>query len=458
MRAKGGLCAALAIALCMLVGVPALAAADASLFSYQVKGDGTVRIEKYLGEGIADIEVPAAIGGRTVSEIDGDAFVRMDFEPGDVASMVRTDIRRVAVPDTVTAIGEYAFYVNQGLTTVRLPQGLTRLDDGLFCACTALGSLEIPAGVTEIGDEAFCGCQALTSVAVPAAVRSIGASAFELCTSLENVQLPRGLGRISEAMFKDCAALRTVEIPAGVETIGEGAFSGCAGLESIRLPGSVRTIGEGAFSGCPQLRTVEYDGTMEQFRQIAIAGDAQTCALLSPATRIVAQAGPQPVPTPSPVPDGNVKLPAGVSLVANASVSLMGVDGTAYIEGYTCQATAACATVADLEAQFRLENGLRAEMSTALGGDKQDEYILATGDAYRVKRGDDTMFEATVVVAGDVLGRGTIGLGQLVRLASAYREAEPLEGPYLLAGDFGGDGRIDLVDLVREAALVRGAL
>lgn len=65
---------------------------------------------------------------------------------------------------------------------------------------------------------------------------------------------------------------------------------------------------------------------------------------------------------------------------------------------------------------------------------------------------------ATIIVKGDVLGIGRINLSQLVRMAEAFRGANPLTGAFLAAGQWissGGSQSITLTDLVIEAQLYR---
>lgn len=62
--------------------------------------------------------------------------------------------------------------------------------------------------------------------------------------------------------------------------------------------------------------------------------------------------------------------------------------------------------------------------------------------------------DAALVVMGDVLGTGTIGLSQLTRVAAAlYKEGSSLEGAYYLAGCVSGGGTLSLTDLVAEAQM-----
>ena len=61
------------------------------------------------------------------------------------------------VPDSVTKIGDYAFYGCTGLSTIILPNSVTEIGDYAFYGCTGLSTIVLPNSVTEIGDYAFYG-------------------------------------------------------------------------------------------------------------------------------------------------------------------------------------------------------------------------------------------------------------------------------------------------------------
>lgn len=74
-------------------------------------------------------------------------------------------ITKIEIPDTITSIGDYAFY-----------------------HCYSLESIEIPDSVTSIGNRAFENCERLTSVIIPDSVVWIGGWVFSYCYKLKEIQ------------------------------------------------------------------------------------------------------------------------------------------------------------------------------------------------------------------------------------------------------------------------------
>ena len=156
--------------------------------------------------------------------------------------------KNTVIPNSVTRIGERAFYYCTGLTSITIPNSVTSIDDYAFLHCTGLTSITIPNSVTGIGDRAFYECTGLTSITIPNSVTSIGRDAFNGCTGLTS---PVYNAHCFAYMPKSYSGAYT--IPDGIKQIAGGAFYGCTGLTSITIPNSVTGIGYDAFYGCTGL-------------------------------------------------------------------------------------------------------------------------------------------------------------------------------------------------------------
>ena len=192
----------------------------------------------------------------------------------------------VTIPDSVTSIGDGAFSSCHSLKAFKgkfaLSDNSCLIVDGVlnsFAIGCGATKYTIPNSVTSIGEYAFYKCKSLTSVTIPDSVTSIGNSAFYGCTGelMVNCNIPsasefkygafygtkftkvtigNSVTLIGDYAFRDCTALTSVTIPDSVTSIGSGAFSGCTALTSVTIPNSVTSIGEGAFYKCTSLTSV----------------------------------------------------------------------------------------------------------------------------------------------------------------------------------------------------------
>ena len=159
---------------------------------------------------------------------------------GNCNAIIRTNTnalvvgcKNTVIPNSVTSIGNYAFYY-----------------------CTGLTSINLPSSVTSIGYEAFGYCNDLTSIEITNSVVSIGSSAFYSCTNLTSISIGNSVTTIAEYAFYNCYGLPSVVIPNSVTTIGYEAFGYCGGLTSLTIGSSVNTISEYAFNYCSGLSTI----------------------------------------------------------------------------------------------------------------------------------------------------------------------------------------------------------
>ena len=67
-------------------------------------------------------------------------------------------VKRIIIGDSVTTIGQYAFYGCSFLTSVTIGNSVTTIGGGAFYDCSSLTSVTIPNSVTTIGWYAFRAC------------------------------------------------------------------------------------------------------------------------------------------------------------------------------------------------------------------------------------------------------------------------------------------------------------
>ena len=100
------------------------------------------------------------------------------------------------------------YYIPSSLKEVMITGG--NILYGAFYNCSGLTSIAIPSSVTSIGDSAFFNCSALTSIIIPDSVTSIGSSAFFWCTRLTNFTIPDSVTSIGSSAFSYCSGLTSV--------------------------------------------------------------------------------------------------------------------------------------------------------------------------------------------------------------------------------------------------------
>ena len=174
--------------------------------------------------------------------------------------------KNTIIPNSVTTIGETAFFGCSGLTSINIPSSVTSIGDYAFWYCSGLTSINIPSSVTSIGNSAFDNCSGLTGIKVDAGNSKydsrdncnaiIETSSNTLIAGCKNTIIPEDIKSIGNSAFDGCSGLTSISIPSSVTSIGNAAFYYCEGLTSITIPSSVTNIGNMAFGGCSGLKSI----------------------------------------------------------------------------------------------------------------------------------------------------------------------------------------------------------
>ena len=128
----------------------------------------------------------------------------------------------VKIGNSVNSIGSKAFSDCSSLEKIEVVQGNTKYSSVGNCLIETKSNTlilgcknsTIPDSVTTIGNNAFYGCRGLTEIKIPDSVTSIGNHAFDHCSGLTLITIPDSVKNIGSYAFYACYNLNT--------TIGDG--------------------------------------------------------------------------------------------------------------------------------------------------------------------------------------------------------------------------------------------
>lgn len=200
-----------------------------------------------------------------------------------------------AIPDSVTTLGDQAFYNCVGLTNVSFGANPLTVYGRGFSGCSRLlniqvaagntqyrsvdgvlfnkaqtriiqfpggrkGAYAIPGGVTFISNSAFWSCADLTGVTIPESVVAIENYAFHGCTGLASITLPSSVSSLGDYAFSGCVRLTDMTLGSGLTFIGTYAFWACKSLVSVTFPARLDSIDYYAFQDCTSLARATFEG------------------------------------------------------------------------------------------------------------------------------------------------------------------------------------------------------
>ena len=396
--------------LACLFAVPKMNAANITVdgINYTTKavgGENTVTVAKYTapknGDTIfyeGDIVIPEFV-----------TYNGVDYHVIAVAANAFLDcvnLTSLQLPESCVTIGRNAFKGCTGLTASPLPMTATSIGSGFMNGCTGITELTIPPGyagpmvsqdiegcvnlrkiifaesatplvftIDGFGKEStspatqqavqemeiyrdidasnyannkqpFHNMGALQKITIGGTATNIAGTMFQGCGSLQQVIFAEGnvVTSIGANAFLNCPALQSFIFPEAVTTVQGSTFSGCTSLASVTLSPAATTIEDGAFYNCRALKSIELPATITKIGGMAFMGSGLEGEIVLPEalTTIGAQAFANSKLTA-------ITIPATVASIGNAAFAPI--------------TTLAAITVAEGNANFKVENGLLTNTS-----------------------------------------------------------------------------------------------
>ena len=245
---------------------------DESIFEFD-KETGAIALKGainggYIGVGETKYEpikrkkivVPSEIDGVTVTKI---GIKTKSFQGGNFyKGFGNPYVEEIVLPDTIVEIygpSEFDF---------------TCSHPGIFSDCSNLKKINIPEGVTAIGIGAFANCVNLENITLPNSLTRLESFMFWKCTNLKSVKLGNAMKSIGGATFHECVSLSAIDLPESITWISNGysgqfigaggPFYGCTSLTSITFPNGMTSFPYLALENCTNLKTVTLPESITQ--------------------------------------------------------------------------------------------------------------------------------------------------------------------------------------------------
>lgn len=285
--------------------------------AFVIEDNVVVGLTKY-GRTLSKLVIPdgvTAIGDGAFACDDDDVFEG------------RCNLVSVEIPNSVTSIGNEAFYININLASVNLPDNLVSIGSWAFIGCVSLTELVIPNSVTSIGEDAIMQCTSLVikskesnvsqelesslywedaNYKIPLVVNclsnEVADDGYIYVVADNGVQyaLKDGIAKVtghtygasgdlkiasvvgykgktyvvkevSDMAFLLDIDITTVDISDDVTSIGEMAFADCMKITEVDLPDSLTYIGVNAFNDCASLTSVSIPSSVREIDEQAFA-------------------------------------------------------------------------------------------------------------------------------------------------------------------------------------------
>ena len=213
---------------------------DGNLYSYDGK-----RFIKYMGssknftvpEGVETVVSYCITKSMTTLNLPSTLKV---IEGWSLTGM--SGVKLLNIPASVTTMYTYSFHDNTKLRVAEGNATYKSIDDVLILnkagtkvimASRNATTYNIPNTVTEIGQNAFYYCNKMTSINIPDSVTTIGAKAFYSCSSLKEITIPQSVTSIGADAFIYCGNLTAINIKGTANRISGAPWGAQYGNRAI---------------------------------------------------------------------------------------------------------------------------------------------------------------------------------------------------------------------------------
>lgn len=265
-----------------------------------------------------EIVVPAYHMGLPVTTVVNYAFSADEEDGGNEKYGL---LKSVALPDTVTKIGQGAFeccsaleqvtfnnveeignyvFYNSGITSIVLPESVKTVGDQVFQECAKLESVtfycapllgdylfylsdNVKTIIIEHNETAFISDNTFYGFAdgtidfvfgdgvTAISSRVFGSSLLEGHAYVKSVTLGKNIREVGDYVFNKCSKITEIVLPEKLEKIGAQAFYECSSLAKVTVLNSHIGFGMSVFYLCESLEQVNYAGTLAEWSQIEFA-------------------------------------------------------------------------------------------------------------------------------------------------------------------------------------------
>ena len=192
---------------------------------------------------LAEGEAPHYDGETPVRQRDTVKKLQFEFDKWVKAEETSTSVKYVAkyafCTDGLDFKGNEVTYYHGSALDVIIPSDwngnrITTISKGAF-ADTSVVSVAIPDTITSIGESAFNGCSSLSSLTIPKSVVSIGHYAFSQCASLPSITIPASVTSFGNSALAGCTSLASVTFQSITPHVGENIFGSSLSRPDLKI-------------------------------------------------------------------------------------------------------------------------------------------------------------------------------------------------------------------------------